>query len=287
MLRPPPRMGGQRSRADLARAAIARAAATNPGIEVGLKGYEARDGDLAEAAEGLSADDMVCLLAEPGGASKGLAVVSGDLRTALVERRTTGDVSTLRCDPRPATPTDFALCRDALAHWLAELAPDGGARPKSLIADPREIEFALPDTGYSVVDLDLDLADGARTGRLVVYLPRAADHGARAVDGTALIDALSGVEQSFEAVALRLQVPLARIAGLAEGDILPLDADGFHAATLESPPGRPRARVELGQSRGWRAVRLVAPGEISPGPAEPDPAPIAAPDPQREASESI
>jgi flagellar motor switch protein FliM len=242
------------------RRVLPRLAADGIGLELTVAGVTEQTVDLH--AE-LASDDgaLLLFLTDAYGAPGGLAVADAPLVTALVEVQTTGRVTSARRDPRRPTAVDAALVRHALDGWLAGLADARGevTAPSVLgqAPDVRAALLKLEEGRWTETHVDLDLGGGKRAGRLTLYLPIAQE--ARPDDPAALHDMVRPVETVMEAVLCRLRLPLRSVLTLAPGQVVPLPGVSVRRIALEAPLGRPLAQVHLGQSRGFRAVRILPP----------------------------
>lgn len=281
----PPRTASGRSpvdgSGDLWRRVLPRVAEDRLGLELSLIGCQDRECLLPDALA--VEDDAVLLALEAEGQQAGLAIVDTAARAALIEVQTTGKVGSGRIDPRPPTAVDAALLRHILDDWLAAFG-DARGQPVPPFAgrafpDPRSAMLALEEGAYRETRLEIDFGGGKRTGvvRLLLAVPGAAT--SRSKDAT-LQAVLTPVESSMEAVLGRVRLPLGLMLDLAPGDVLPLDGLSVRHIRLEAPLGRVIAAAHLGQSGGFRAVRILPPGEekARPAPAKPDRPPVEPPD---------
>lgn len=251
--------------ADAWRRVLPRAAADGLGLELSVAGVAEREVDLHRdlAAE----EGALLLMLVEAGLPTGLAVLDEGLLAALIEVQTTGRVFSGRREPRPPTAVDAALARPAIDDWLAGVAeargqglwPRAGAAPPDL----RAALLKLEEGRWVETRVDLDLGGGRRTGRLRLFLPIRAPAPASAEAGS-LAAAVLPVETSLEAVLARIRVPLGTVVALEPGQLLPLPGVSLRRIRLEAPLGRPVATVHLGQSRGFRAVRILAGGAGEP-----------------------
>jgi flagellar motor switch protein FliM len=239
---------------------LPRVAADDMGLELAVSGFEEREVDLHRdltAEEGA----LLLFLAE-NALPTGLAVVDPPLLAGLVEVQTTGRVSSGRRDPRRPTAVDAALSRPAIDGWLAGVAEarGDGAWPVTGAAPPdlRAALLKLEEGAWTETRVDLDLGGGKRSGRLRLFRALEGDaHGGpeRQED---LQAAVLPLETALEAVLCRVRVPLGTVATLEPGQLVPLPGVSLRRIRLEAPRGRPVATVHLGQSRGFRAVRILA-----------------------------
>lgn len=241
----------------------------------------------------LPAGALVVML-EAGGEARGLCALDHGLVDALIEVQTTGRVDRHRGAARPPTRIDAALTRDFLGLFLGALAGELSGRagvdwPLALgygayLADPAQLDLLLPDRAYHLFSAQLDLGQGAKTGRLLLAAPvigaaapPAADPmgagAAAAAWGRAWREALLPAPVALEAVLLRRTLTLERIEALRPGDVLSFDRADVHAVEIRDATGRVRFRARLGRAGGRRAVRLTGGAGLCPPKPPPQPPP--------------
>jgi flagellar motor switch protein FliM len=243
---------------DIWRRVLPRLAADGIGLELTVAGVMEQTVDLhAELAPGDGA--LLLFLTDAFGGPGGLAVIDAALVAALVEVQTTGRVTSSRREPRPATAVDAALVRHALDAWLSGLADAGGEMSAPSVhgqaPDVRAALLRLEEGRWTETQVDLDLGGGRRSGRLTLYVPLPRE--ARQDDPATLREVVLPVETVMDAVLCRVRLPLRSVLSLAPGQTVPLPGVSVRRITLEAPLGRAVAQVHLGQSRGFRAVRIL------------------------------
>lgn len=252
---------------DVWRRVLPRIAADDMGLELAVAGFEERAADLHRD---LAPEEGALLLYLTEDAlPTGLAVLDAALLAGLVEVQTTGRVSSGRREPRRPTAVDAALSRPALDGWLAGVAeargdgvwPVAGAAPPDL----RAALLKLEEGAWTETRVDLDLGGGKRSGRLRLFRPVRSEAETSPDRRADLRGAVLPLETTLEAVLCRVRVPLGTVASLEPGQLVPLPGVSLRRIQLEAPRGRSVATVHLGQSRGFRAVRILA---ADPGPAE-------------------
>ena len=207
-------------------------------------------------------------------ASMQYELVGHEALAGLVEHATIGRVIARPAPGRVPTRVDAALVtpfvNDALARFVALIEAEGpvpgwlqGYRFGAMAAGPRTLSLALTAHDYHLFEMDLSLAGGAKSGRLVVALPdcRIAQQKADAARGDARSEkafqaAVKTAPAEMRAVLTRLSVPITRLQSLAVGDRLTVAGDAVQDTILESATGEEVARVQFGQVNGMRAVRL-------------------------------
>ena len=146
----------------------------------------------------------------------------------------------------------------------------GGFRYASFLDDPRPLGLLLEEEHYRVLQAELRLGNGAKSGAVLLALP-AEGRGrapkpaptatpapvAAALFSKALSDQVMRTEADIAAVLHRFTVPLSFVMDLKAGDLVPLSTAALDRIVLEGLDGRPLASGRLGQNRGMRAVRLA------------------------------
>lgn len=220
---------------------------------------------------------------------RGVVGLDPGMLSGLVQALTTGQVRSGDVGTRTATQTDALLLRRFLAVLLDTLArrldgqPAGnwavGFQPRDRIADAARLPHMLPDMSYRVLTCDVDMADGVRSGSLVLALPEQTpvaqsenpQMAERAAFAAALGRALADAPAELEAVLCRLMLPLDTVAGFEPDMVLKLPRHAVAEVVLQGCDGRPAAMARLGQSRGQRAVKLVSVPGLAPETGSEDP----------------
>ncbi|MHC0054471.1 FliM/FliN family flagellar motor switch protein [Actibacterium sp. D379-3] len=250
--------------------ALARAAQEELELALSVTDVEESRPDLAALDAAVGEHALLVLLDGPAGAV-GLAILSQPFLAAVVAQRMTGRMPAAQAAPRPPTRIDAEMARDLIDRTLAEAdtalaAPQGAAgwltgyRFRDALTDPRLLGFALADTGYHGVRMQLELPSGGGELFLALPEPPSASGTAPAPDrgewGAALRGSVLAAELTVEAVLARIRLPLSQLAGLKAGDVLPLPGHSIGAVRLEGAGRALIASGRLGRTRGDRAVRL-------------------------------
>jgi flagellar motor switch protein FliM len=210
----------------------------------------------------------------------GLLAISAPVLSGMIETLTIGKVAEAASAPRKPTRTDAAMVAGMIDHALAglevglaqeaDLIWAGGFRYASFLDDPRPLGLLLEDTSYRVLNAEVSLANGARSGSVLLALP-AEGRGALphlrsglAEDeadlgpafSAALAEQVEAADCRLDAVLARLSMPLSRVMGLRVGEVLSLSRAGLDQISFEGIDGRKVAEGKLGQNRGMRAIRL-------------------------------
>ena len=291
--RPPPPEPTEPLAPRAMRRALARAAQGDCGLALAATEVRLIDASLAELLEVIEEHALLAVMEGPG-ERLGLMALGPAVLTGVIEHRTTGVVGTADLPTRRPTRTDAAMAAGLIDRTMAELeaglaaTPDlgwaGGYRYASFLDDPRPLGLLLEDVPYQMLEVTLDVAGGARRGRLLLALPRATSRrtglalpqrpdGAKplsaAAEAAAWRDRMTRTVMAsparLEAVLHRLRVPLNSALAWQPGDFVVLPGATLNALRLESG-GKAMGRARLGQARGQRALRL----DIPPEDAAPD-----------------
>lgn len=267
---PPAPSGGERS---LTRAAT-KAISAIAGLTADFGAVSERGLPLDEGLERLPDDGHVALLTAADGAT-GLVAMDEGLFAALVEAITLGRLPAQAPPPRPPTSTDAALLAAVIEPILAEIdAGEGqGWRIARNIADLRLLRALMDEGAYRLTQAPVALSDGAarRGGVLTLLLAQPAEArpggGRPAAPGApAAPDAFrAGIEAAVMAAPVqldgvlgRVSLPLAQLMALRVGHRFELPLAQLEEVQVVGLDGRPRALARLGQTRGMRAVRIMA-----------------------------
>ena len=238
---------------------------------------------LAEVLE-LPPDHAMIVVLEGPRDGLGLMVIGAGVLAAMIEVQTIGNVAANAPSPRKPTRTDAAMVAPLIEAALVGLEtalmqePDliwaGGFRYASFLDDPRPLGLLLEDTSYRVLRAQVSVANGVRSGPVLLALPaegRGAAPLGRPVDPallgpvfTALLaDQVENTDCVLDAVLTRLSMPLSQVLGMAVGDVVGLPRAGLERISFEGLDGRVVAVGRLGQNRGLRAVRLTPAAEAA------------------------
>lgn len=244
---------------------------------------------LAELPEALEDRALLALLDGPK-ETLGLMVISPVLLAGLIEMQTLGRLGATEVASRRPTRTDAAMCADFIDTGLEEFEEfltemdditwAGGYRYASCLEDPRPLPLILEETNYRVFRADIDLGtSGKRRGQLLFAVPAVGrgpgprkptpadpvSEDAEGPDqaGTSAYDWEERIEQTvmtapvqLSAVLHRISMPIADVMALEPGAVLPVPAEMLERLQLEGVDGRQLSSGRLGQTQGYRAVRL-------------------------------
>ena len=261
------------------RLALARAANDILALPLEVARLSVNRRSLAELLELAPERALIAVLEVPA-EGLGILMLSPPVLSAMIEMQTIGRVSSSAPPVRKPTRTDASMVADMIDQALQELEsglesdPDliwaGGFHYASFLEDPRPLGLLLEEEHYRVLQAELRLGNGAKSGAVMLALP-AEGRGrapkpaptatpapvAAALFSKALSDQLMRTEADIAAVLHRFTVPLSFVMALKTGDLVPLSTAALDRIVLEGLDGRPLASGRLGQNRGMRAVRLA------------------------------
>ena len=247
--------------------------------------------DLFDAAS------LLVLMDGPKGAMAAVTL-NADLVGAVIQQQTTGTVSPPPAAPRPPTRTDAALCAPMLDAVLArsaallEVEADrrvfAGFKFGARVEDVRTLGLALDAPDFTVFHLTLDLAGGTRQGDILFCMPNPVLvmlAGAPPLDQHANAPRLGPVvllaPTELTAVLCKLRMPLSQVQALKAGDVLPVARSALRETGVHVQSGRRICVGQLGQSGGYRALRLQLGGVPKPQLHSAEPQAHADPDPAK------
>jgi flagellar motor switch protein FliM len=262
------------------RLALARAANDEIGLPLDVTRLSVARRSLPELLD-IAPDRALIAVLEGPGEGLGIIALSAPVLAAMIEMQTIGRVTSAAPSSRKPTRTDATMVAGVIDRALEDLEvgldhdPDvtwaGGFRYASFLDDPRPLGLLLEEENYRVIDAEVRLAGGAKSGMVMMALP-AEGRGrkpspmpqdtpapvAQAQFTRALTEQVMVTEAELAAVLHRTTVPLAHVMGLEPGAILPLPMAALERIVLQGLDGRQLAVGKLGQNRGMRAVRLIA-----------------------------
>ena len=277
------------------RLALARAARDQMKLPLEVADLTSDRLSLAEVLE-LPPDHAMIVVLEGPRDGLGLMVIGAAVLAAMIEVQTIGKVAAVAPDARKPTRTDAAMVAPMIDAALSGLEaallqePDliwaGGFRYASFLDDPRPLGLLLEDTAYRVLRGHVSLANGIRTGPVLLALPadgrgtapvgRAAEHALLGPAFTALLaDQVENTDCVLDAVLTRVSMPLAQVLAMAVGEVVTLPRAWLERISFEGLDGRVVATGKLGQNRGMRAIRLTTLAAAARPPAQN--APVLAP----------
>lgn len=261
------------------RLALARAANDTMALPLEVARMTLEHRSLAELLDMAPERALIAVIEGPGD-GLGIVTLSPSVLAAMIEMQTMGRVGTATSVPRKPTRTDAAMVAVVIDQALADLEaglerdPDltwaGGFRYASFLDDPRPLGLLLEEESYRVLNAEVRLAGGAKTGTVLLAvpsngrgrkpkpLPEATPAPVAAARFTqSLAEQVMRTEAELLAVLHRVTVPLSAVMELKAGDLVPLPQAALDRVTVQGLDGRPLVAGKLGQNRGMRAVRLI------------------------------
>lgn len=261
--------------------ALARAAQEELGIALSLGDCRLQRRTLGELGELLPEPALIAALDEGAGEATGVLVVDAGLMAGMVEALTTGMVTALDRAGRRPTRTDAALLAPVLDRALAGFEAAAaeadltewarGFRFAATVDGGRALSLMLEDVEFRVLLGEVDLAGGARKGRLILAVPDGLGGGMAEVRppvdtrfAEALAERVAGAEVRLDAVLMRLSMPLGAVMALRVGQEVALPLADIGQIGLEGLDGRRVGAGRLGRQGTARAVRLAGEAEERP-----------------------
>jgi flagellar motor switch protein FliM len=253
--------------------ALRRAAQDMLSLRLDVTECRLRRLSLTELLELPGARSFIGVLDGPAEAM-GVIVLSPDVLSGLVEVQTIGCVSAHPPLARKPSRTDAAMVAGFFDAALAEmelglsgrheLTWAGGYRYASFLDDPRPLALMLEDMQWQVLEAELSLGGGLKSGRILMAVPATA-RGADAPPEDphevaftqALMTQIGHAECRLEAILARVSVDLTELMALDVGEVLALPGASLDLVHLETADSRRMATGRLGQARGMRALRLM------------------------------
>lgn len=230
-----------------------------------------------EAAQSLDAGALILMMDGPA-AQVAVAVIEPAVVIGLIQQQTMGRIFPPQKgdSARVFTQTDATLCApfiEALMRQAAVLPDDeaersllAGYRFGVLAQGPRQAQLVLDANDYEVIEMTLDMAAGARVGKLVLILPEpmptrietedAVEHSATTTPIVTLAETVLSLQADLMVALTRLTLPLQRMSALKEGDLLDLNLSTMAQALVIDGNGRAVSRGTLGQIDGVRALQV-------------------------------
>ena len=258
--------------------ALARSARDTVGLELGLAGLRQTRSSLSELLELPPKRALVAILEGPQ-EGLGLVVIAPEVLAGIVEVQMVGHVTATAPVVRRPTRTDAAMVSGFIDKALRGLEIEltqsndliwtSGFRYASFLEDARPLALLLEDVTYQLLVADVSLAEGAKTGQILLALPAdgrgtapkpvaPASRAAEMVFGAALGEQIMGASAELVAVLARMHLPLETLLNLKIGGSLALGSAALDQIDLEGLDGKRLASGKLGQNRGLRAVRISA-----------------------------
>lgn len=244
-------------------------------------------GVLGVTRSTVSAADMVARL-EPGalillmdgpGVQVAAALLEETVVSGLIQQQTMGRIvpAIEGAAQRHFTATDAALCAPFVETLMVQAAPLPEVEEDRILLqgyrfgvwaqEARQAQLALGASAYEVIEMTLDLAGGARTGKLTLIMPEpermvdpVPEDGSEAHDKVVksggLADIALGLHAELSIAITRIKLSLQQASALKPGDLLDLNLSTMAQALVIDVNGKVLSRGTLGQIDGMRAVQV-------------------------------
>jgi flagellar motor switch protein FliM len=223
--------------------------------------------------------DWLVLLMDGENGQVAAAMLDPVLVAGLIQQQTMGKVRPVPEGEavRNHTATDAALCSPFIETLLIRAAPLPdieierellqGYRFGVWAEEIRQAQLALDSPTYEIVEMTLDLAAGARAGKLVLILPERAPVQStheEDVEGEPippeqsvnLMQNSMGLTAELTIALTRLKLPIQQVSALKVGDVLDLNLSSMAKTLVLDANGRAICLGTLGQVDGVRAVQV-------------------------------
>ena len=260
------------------RMAMRKAAHETLGLVVSVTEVEETVQPLDDMLAGL-ADELMMVALRRQSRDVGLIALDMQMRAAVVELQTAGQVSERAPDIRVATSTDKQMNDPLLQAFLQDLSLSvagtefegwlDGLSHHDIVRDIRAAALLLEDRDYRILRMNVDLGVEGRAGSVVIALPLSsvvvppeAPIPAKVAWNPAFHQSVSIAPSVFDVELHRFRISLAEAEALQVGQVLPLPGCTVSSARLVALDGKVTLPAKLGQIGGKRAVRIEqAPSE--------------------------
>lgn len=207
----------------------------------------------------------------------GIAIPDAALLASLIEIQTIGEVSPHQPTERRPTRTDASLVEPFLDAVLAEFVQQFAGKEEQpqfhgftyyrVIEDQRHLPLILPEDNYACFDLAVDLGQIAKPAKMKLCFPslpvdtRASEDIGPSQKWTDILEAgVMGAEVEIDVTLHTFKMPLDEIPNLVVGYQIMLPRTSVNSLKVKGSDGDVVAQGSLGQSNGFRAVRISAQG---------------------------
>lgn len=246
-------------------------------LALGVLGVTRKTVSAADLPEYLDPEGLI-LLMDGAGTQVAAAVFDSALVAGFIQQQTMGRVTPVSgtADQRAHTATDAALCAPFIETLLsrAALLPEEVADRELLegyrfgvwAQEQRQAQLALDAPEYEVIEMMLDLAAGARNGKLVLVLAEQQKAEEPEEEGESTPNATLGskklvhnvlaVRADLTVALTRMTLPLSQITAFKPDDVLDLNLSSMTQALVVDANGEILSRGTLGQVDGMRALQV-------------------------------
>lgn len=256
------------------------------GLSLGVIGVTQNQVPQDQVLSAFSNDTLLVLLDGPQGAVAA-AALDADLVGAAIQQQTTAKVAPPLPETRAMTRTDAAMVApllDAVLQRSAELLETDaercvfeGFRFGANVEDVRTLGLTLEAQDYHVFKVSTDISGGIRQAEMVFCMPvppvrqhRLSDPADHTDTHPTLNRLVMAAATELTAVLCKLRMPLSQAQAFRVGDVIPVARSSLGETGLHAQTGRRICRAKLGQSGGYRAVKLEAENRAIAGATRPE-----------------
>ena len=246
-------------------------------------------GRQASAPEALDEMPQVSLpfLLGTSGSGAALFVLDGILIDGLIEQQLLGEILPTERLDRPVTSIDAGLSQSFVRAALDAITAEASGQLAGLQVDRTEqdranLRLALGEGRYDILQAEIDMGPGIKTGRFELWVPALAENKGRrskARINTDMLQMLQSCEVELRTKLEGCEASAHDLMNLDVGTLLSVPRTALTRVELSDGNNQPFAQGRLGQLNGARAVLLTkvygkaAPQE-PPVLAKPPPSPI-------------
>lgn len=254
------------------RMALTKAAHDSVGLVAAVKSVDEVVLPLEEMLAGLTTGLMLIAL-HRNEQMAGLIAMDMQMRAAVAEMQTVGQLSDKAAEDRSATGTDKRMCDPLLRAFLTAL-PNAvmgtefegwldGVSHHEIVPTVRNAGLVLDDREYRILSLTVDLGTAGRSGQIILVLPISILAGPPSIEVREDVDwatvfhaAVSAAPMTLNAELHRFTVPLSLADSLQVGETLALPGCTVSSVRLRASDGQLVRHAKLGQVGGKRAIRI-------------------------------
>ncbi|MDA8747490.1 FliM/FliN family flagellar motor switch protein [Litoreibacter sp.] len=194
-----------------------------------------------------------------------LFVLDGLLIDGLIEQKLLGEVLPTQRLDRPVTSIDAGLSDGFVRATLTGIVAEASGQFTGLHVDRVEqdraaLRLSLGEGLYDILEAEIDMGPGVKTGRFEIWLPAVSTSKSRSAKSRAnplMSDLLQSCEVDLEAWLVGCESTAQGLMNLEVGSVLVVARSALTSVEIKDCDGRPFAQARLGQLNGARAVRLT------------------------------
>jgi len=243
------------------------------GLSLGVIGVTQKQVSQAQTLPLFSDETLLVLLDGPHG-TVAVVALDADLVGAIIQQQTMVNVTRPVAEPRIMTRTDAAMVAPlldavlqrsaALLETDAERQVFDGFKFGARVEDVRTLGLMLEAQDYWMFSLSADISGGVRQAEMLFCLPIPVTRQHQIADTADHPDAqptlnplIMSASAELTAVLCKLRLPLSEVQAFGVGDVIPVARAALGETGLHAQTGRRICRAQLGQSGGYRALKLV------------------------------